>query len=85
MNFLFFDIECANSYEKHFSICSFGYCITTDDFKILKKEDLVINPESKFEKRLLNKNSDCSLAYTEDFFVKQPNFDFFYPKITELL
>ena len=85
MNFLFFDIECANSYGKHFSICSFGYCITTDNFKILKKEDLVINPESKFEKRLLDKNSDCSLAYTEDFFVKQPNFDFFYPKIKELL
>ena len=85
MNFLFFDIECANSYGKHFSICSFGYCITNDNFEILKKEDLVINPESKFEKRLLNENSDCPLAYTEDFFIKQPTFNFFYPKISDLL
>lgn len=80
MNFLFFDIECANSYGKHFSICSFGYCITNDNFEIFKKEDLVINPESKFEKRLLNENSDCPLAYTEDFFIKQPTFNFFIQK-----
>lgn len=80
MNFLFFDIECANSYGKHFSICSFGYCITTENFKIIKKEDIVINPESKFEKRLLTKNSDCPLAYPEEFFKQQPNFDFYYKK-----
>lgn len=85
MNFLFFDIECANSYGKHFSICSFGYCITTENFKIIKKEDIVINPESKFEKRLLTKNSDCPLAYSEEFFKQQPNFDFYYKKIADLL
>ena len=41
--YLFFDLEyasCKNGYK----ICEFGYVITNDAFKILARENLIINP-----------------------------------------
>lgn len=81
MYYLFFDIECSDGIH----ICSFGYCLTDDKFNVIKKEDIVINPESKF---ILSKNKrrpKINLAYSEEFFVKQKNFLSHYPKIKDIL
>lgn len=44
MQYLFFDLECASCRGGKGKICSFGYVLTNKNFKILKKEDIVINP-----------------------------------------
>ena len=55
MKFVFFDIECANYINDMFTICTFGYTITDEHFNVIKKEDILINPKSKFNKIVLNK------------------------------
>jgi len=85
MKYLFFDIECANNFKYNSTICSFGYTLTDEAFNVIKCEDLVMNPESTFKEYLLQEGSDCTLAYTEEYFLKQPNFKYFYPKIQKLL
>ena len=44
MNYLFFDIECANCDNGNGKICSFGYVLTDTDFNILEYTDLIIDP-----------------------------------------
>ena len=39
MKYLFFDIECADGGKA--TICSFGYVITDENFKILRREDKI--------------------------------------------
>lgn len=81
MKYVFFDIECSNGHD----ICSFGYCKTDENFKILKKEDIVINPESKITLAPHDSQGKMELAYSQEYFLKQNPFDFYYPKIKELL
>lgn len=76
MNYLFFDIECSNGNN----ICSFGYVLTDEQFNIIKKEDIVMNPEANFDL-----GGRIELAYSEQCFRSQPNFDFHYNKIKEIL
>ena len=45
MKYLFFDIECCDGNH----ICSFGYVIVNNNFEILEKKDLVMNPEKRFK------------------------------------
>lgn len=78
--YLFFDIECSNGYN----ICSFGYCIVSENMKILEKKDIVINPESKFILGTKG-NRRIELAYPEEYFYKQDTFPSFYGKIKKLL
>lgn len=85
MSFLFFDIESAGFFESQSHICSFGYVICDENFNVLHKEDIVMNPESKFEPRLLQPDSDCPLSYSKSYFESQPNFPHFYEKIKNLL
>ncbi len=81
MKYLFFDIECSNGHD----ICSFGYCLADDKFKLLKKEDMVINPESKIVLSAHGSRARIQLAYSQEYFNKQNPFDYFYPKIKNLL
>ena len=46
MKYLSFDIECADGGKA--TICSFGYVIADEQFRVLKKEDIVLNPDGKF-------------------------------------
>ena len=48
MNYLFFDIECAGVFKNMAKICAFGYCLTDENFHIIEKEDLLINPQGHF-------------------------------------
>ena len=81
MKYLFFDIECCDGVH----MCSFGYVIINNNFEILDKKDLVMNPEAKFNLGGYRKNPRIDLAYNEDTFIKQKSFKNFYDKIKELL
>ena len=48
MNYLFFDIECAGVFKDKAKICAFGYCLTDEQFHIIEKQDLLINPQGNF-------------------------------------
>lgn len=48
MQYLFFDIECAGVFKNVAKICAFGYCLVDEQFHILAKEDILINPQGNF-------------------------------------
>lgn len=81
MKYVFFDIECANYVNDMFTICTFGYTIVDSNFNVIKKEDILINPHSKFNKIVLNK----IIHYKEEDFLDKPSFAEIYPFIKELL
>ena len=83
MKYLFFDIECADGGKA--TICSFGYVIADMDFKIIKREDIIINPEGRFFLTGRAGRPDVELAYPIERFKKAPTFPTFYNKIKELV
>lgn len=44
MKYLFFDLEDATSKDNICKICEFGYVVTNEKFEIIKKGNLIINP-----------------------------------------
>ena len=62
MNYLFFDIECSDG--RH--MCSFGYVLTDSNFAILKKEDILINPEAPFRLSRYNGEPQITLGYPKE-------------------
>ena len=84
MNYVFFDIECACVYKNVAKICVFGYCIADENFNILQKEDILINPNGKFH-LTDHGGTGLVLPYEYDDFKKYPDFKKFYPKIKEIL
>lgn len=84
MEYVFFDIECACVYKNVAKICVFGYCVADENFNIIKKEDILINPNGKFH--LTDRGGEGTvLPYDYDDFKKYPDFKKFYPRIRELL
>lgn len=81
MNYLYFDIECCDGYH----MCSFGYVITNENFHVLDKKDIVINPQHEFKLGRDKFNPRISLAYLESTFQKQKSFKYFYNEIKDLL
>lgn len=84
MNYLFFDIECANCDNGVGKICSFGYVLCDSDFNIIEKKDLLINPNAKFSYGVFSKKY-ITLGYPKSDFLNQPKFDERYPVIRDLL
>ena len=85
MKYTFFDIECANCFQGRGKICSFGYVITDERFNVLEKEDIVIDPHSKFHLTGRGNRPGIVLAYNEEEFKAAPRFPHYYNKIRELL
>ena len=83
MKYLFFDIECADGGKA--TICSFGYVIADEKFKILRREDIVINPQGRFFLTGRAGRPDVQLAYPIETFKRAPSFDRFYNKIKALV
>lgn len=87
--YLFFDTECANCFGGKGKICEFGYVLTDENFRILKKEEITINPgrgkEYRFNlgDRKGQRNIALSHGY-EDYF-SSPPFYRHYDKIAGLL
>ena len=85
MRYLFYDVECSNCFNGEGKMCSFGYVITDEEFNVLKKEDIVMNPASRFYLRRKEGRPEIELAYSEEYFRAQPKFDKFYDKIRDML
>lgn len=51
MKYLFFDIECAN--PRYNSICTFGYVLTDENFVEIAQEDILMNPETGYDKYVI--------------------------------
>lgn len=84
-SFVFFDCECANTFDGVGKICSLGYVITDDEFNVIESEDVVMNPECEFDWYLLSGKGECKLAYSKDYFRIRPNFEAYYKDIKKLL
>lgn len=85
MKYVFFDVECANCLNGEGKICSFGYVVTDEDFNVLKKKDILINPNAKFLLGNVRTGEGIKLAYPLFKFQKAPIFPHFYHEIKELL
>lgn len=81
MKYLFFDIECSDGYH----ICSFGYVLVDDKMKIIDKDDIVINPESRFILSPRKSRPKIELAYSDEYFYKHGNFKSQYEEIKKIL
>ncbi|HOO22475.1 MAG TPA: 3'-5' exonuclease [Clostridia bacterium] len=84
MNYLFFDIECANCDNGVGKICSFGYVLCDSEFNIIEKKDILINPDAEFSYGVFNKKY-ITLAYPRKEFLNKPKFDELYPVIKDIL
>jgi len=82
--FVFFDCECANTYDGIGKICSLGYVICDDELNVIESEDVVMNPECEFDWYLFSGKGECQLAYSKDYFRIKPNFDAYYKDIKKL-
>ena len=83
-NFVFFDCECANTYDGVGKICSLGYVICDDELNVIESEDVVMNPECEFDWYLFSGKGGCQLAYSKDYFRSKPNFLSYYKDIKKL-
>ena len=84
-SFVFFDCECANTFDGVGKICSLGYVITDDELNVIESEDVVMNPECEFDWYLFSGKGDCQLAYSKDYFRVKPNWEAYYKDIKKLL
>ena len=85
MKYLFFDIECAGVFKNVAKICAFGYCLVDEQFHILEKEDLLINPKGGFHLTDRKGTRGLVLPYEYDKFKKYPTFPEVVDKIRRLL
>ena len=83
MNLLFFDTECS-SCANGAKICEFGYVLTDMDFNIIKYENLLIDPQSKFNSYGL-KQAGIEFSHSYDEYYKSPDLKERYPIIKGLL
>ncbi len=85
MKYLFFDIECSVVSKKAAKICAFGYCLTDEQFHILEKEDILINPQGGFHLTDRKGSQGLVLPYEYSDFKKYPTFKEKAEKIYGLL
>ena len=79
MRYLFFDIECAN--PKFNSICTFGYVLTDENFRVIEQRDILMNPETGYDKYVI-KNI---LRYPTEELDSQMPFPCYYDEIGQLM
>ncbi len=85
MKYLFFDIECSVVSKNSAKICAFGYCLTDEQFHILEKEDILINPQGGFHLTDRKGTQGLVLPYEYASFKKYPTFEEKADKIYSLL
>ncbi len=85
MKYLFFDIECSVVSKNAAKICAFGYCLTDEQFNILEKEDILINPQGGFHLTDRKGTQGLVLPYEYGSFKKYPTFKEKAEKIYALL
>ena len=85
MKLVFFDIECAGVHKTYAKICAFGYVVCDENFNIIEKRDILINPKGRFE--LTDRKGDKGIVLPYDYaeFKNYPKFNAVYPDIKALL
>ncbi len=84
MKYLAFDIEAANGY-KLYSICSIGVVIADENFNILEKTNIWINPKTSYNLNGTRKNVGIDLHLDKQLLDSSPDFSEVYPQIRKLL
>ena len=82
MDYLFFDVEGANCYNYVLKMCTFGYVIIDEKYNVKSKIDVVMNPDSPFDRHIIRENMN---AYPLSFYTTKPLFNYFYKSIKNLL
>ena len=85
MQYLFFDIECASVFKNTAKICAFGYCLVDEQFKILEKKDILINPQGGFHLTDRKGAQGIVLPYKYEEFKTYPTFPQLADQIYALL
>lgn len=80
MDYLFFDIECANCNEGA-KICEFGYVIANHNFEKIEQKNILINPNAPFDEFVIN----SLLNYKKEEYDKSPLLPSVYDEIFSLL
>ena len=84
MKYLFFDLEYATSKGGNIKICEFGYVVTDENFRILDRDNLIINPNIMHEEwdwRVVRKILTRNVREYDD----SPTFDEYYDDIVKLI
>ncbi len=85
MDLVFFDIECAGVHKTYAKICVFGYVLCDENFNIIEKEDILINPKGRFELTDRKGEKGIVLPYEYGEFKRHPTFPHVYDRIKSLL
>jgi len=85
MRLVFFDIECASVYKTSAKICAFGYVECDENFNIINKEDILINPQGKFHLTDGKGEKGLVLPYRYEEFKNYPVFTQVFARIKSLL
>lgn len=84
MKYLAFDIEAANGYQLS-SICSIGVVIADEKFNIVSRENIWINPKTKYNLNGTRQNVGIDLHLDKKLLESSPDFSRVYDKIKALL
>ena len=82
MRYLFFDIECADGSR---AICEFGYVLCDEQFRIIRKKNILITPECEFNLTGRDGQVDLVLSYPYEEYYKHNPFDDVYDNIKFLM
>ena len=85
MKYVFFDIECACVFKNVAKMCAFGYVVTDENFVLLERNDILMNPRGKFHLTDRKGKEGLVLPYEYEDFKKYPPFPAAYRKIKSLL
>ena len=85
MKYVFFDIECACVFKNVAKICAFGYVITDESFRVLAREDILINPRGKFHLTGRRGGEGLVLPYEYEDFKRYPAFPAVYSRLRAIL
>lgn len=82
MRYLFFDIECADGNR---AICEYGYVLTDEKFNVLRKRNILMDPECPFNLTGRDGQADLVLTYPYSEYYKFYPFDDSYETIKNLM
>ena len=82
MRYLFFDIECSDGQR---AICEYGYVFTDEKFNVIRKENILMNPECPFHLTGRPGQADVVLTYPYSEYYKHPPFYDSYEFIKNLM
>lgn len=84
MKYLAFDIEAANGY-KPYSICSIGIVLADENFKVLERTNIWINPKTSYNLNGTRKNVGIDLHLDKALLNASPDFSQVYQRVKSLL